>query len=61
LRVPLESQYDFYSTLSDIARKAVHARTLSFHRVAHTAVIRVYDKAGNLIETLEHVGDFKER
>jgi hypothetical protein len=25
-----------------------------------TAVIRVYDKAGNVIETHEHAGDFKE-
>jgi hypothetical protein len=24
------------------------------------AVIRVYDEAGNVIETQEHVGDFKE-
>ena len=24
------------------------------------AVIRVYDAAGNVIETLEHAGDFKE-
>jgi hypothetical protein len=24
------------------------------------AVIRVYDKAGNVIETHEHAGDFKE-
>jgi hypothetical protein len=23
-------------------------------------VIRVYDEAGNVIETYEHVGDFKE-
>ncbi len=27
---------------------------------SHNAVIRVYDKAGNVIETHEHVGDFKE-
>jgi len=25
-----------------------------------TAVIRVYDEAGNVIETHEHNGDFKE-
>jgi hypothetical protein len=23
------------------------------------AVIRVYDEAGNVIETLEHIGDFR--
>ena len=27
---------------------------------SHNAVIRVYDTAGNLIETHEHKGDFKE-
>ena len=27
---------------------------------SHHAVIRVYDDAGNLIETHEHTGDFKE-
>ena len=27
---------------------------------AHDAVIRVYDDAGNVIETHEHKGDFKE-
>ena len=27
---------------------------------SHDAVIRVYDEAGNLIETHEHKGDFKE-
>lgn len=27
---------------------------------SHDAVIRVYDKAGNMIETHERKGDFKE-
>jgi hypothetical protein len=27
---------------------------------SHDAVIRVYDNAGNVIETHEHKGDFKE-
>ena len=27
---------------------------------SHDAVIRVYDEAGNVIETHEHNGDFKE-
>jgi hypothetical protein len=34
-----------------------------FHRFysrSHDAVIRVYDAAGNVIETHEHTGDFKE-
>jgi hypothetical protein len=28
---------------------------------SHRAVIRVYDAVGNVIETHEHAGDFKER
>jgi hypothetical protein len=27
---------------------------------SHDAVIRVYDDAGNVIETHEHTGEFKE-
>jgi hypothetical protein len=27
---------------------------------SHHAVIRVYDESGNMIETHEHKGDFKE-
>ena len=30
-----------------------------FYSRSHDAVIRVYDAAGNVIETLEHKGDFK--
>jgi hypothetical protein len=28
--------------------------------VPHDVVIRVYDEAGNVIETHEHMGEFKE-
>jgi hypothetical protein len=31
-----------------------------FYSRSHDAVIRVYDDAGNVIETQEHKGDFKE-
>jgi len=31
-----------------------------FYSRSHDAVIRVYDEAGNVIETHEHIGDFKE-
>src|SRR4029453_13934164 len=31
-----------------------------FYSRSHDAVIRVYDLAGNVIETHEHAGDFKE-
>jgi hypothetical protein len=30
------------------------------YRRSHNAVIRVYDDAGNVIETHEHKGNFKE-
>jgi hypothetical protein len=31
-----------------------------FRSRSHDAMIRVYDEAGNVIETYEHAGDFKE-
>jgi hypothetical protein len=31
-----------------------------FYSRSHDAVIRVYDEAGNVIETQMHAGDFKE-
>ena len=31
-----------------------------FRSPSHDAVIRVYDEAGNVIETHEHAGEFKE-
>jgi len=31
-----------------------------FHSRSHHAVIRVYDDTGNVIDTHEHTGDFKE-
>jgi hypothetical protein len=31
-----------------------------FHSRSHDAVIRVYDRAGNVIETHEQAGEFKE-
>jgi hypothetical protein len=31
-----------------------------FRSRSHDAVIRVYDEAGEVIETHEHAGDFKE-
>jgi hypothetical protein len=32
----------------------------TFYSLSHDAVIRVYDDAGNVIETHEHKGEFKE-
>jgi hypothetical protein len=34
--------------------------TRNHSAITHRAVIRVYDAAGNLIETHEHKGNFKE-
>ena len=31
-----------------------------FNSGSHDAVVRIYDEAGNVIETHEHAGDFKE-
>ena len=31
-----------------------------FRSRSHDAVVRVYDKVGNVIQTHEHAGDFKE-
>ena len=35
-------------------------RYAKFYSRSHDLVIRVYDAAGNVIETHEHKGDFKE-
>ena len=32
----------------------------NFYSRSHDAVIRVYDDAGDVIETYEHAGDFRE-
>ena len=34
--------------------------TRNFYRSTRDAVIRVYDKTGNVIETREYPGEFKE-
>jgi len=40
---------------------AAHAIGYAVHHSrSHDAVIRVYDGSGNVIETHEHKGDFKE-
>jgi hypothetical protein len=44
----------WYVEVSDAIEYAKH-RSRSHH-----ALIRVYDEAGNMIETHEHTGDFKE-
>ena len=44
----------WYDTLDDAIGYAMHSSR------SHDAVIRVYDAAGNMIETHEHKGEFKE-
>ena len=46
-----------YGEPSAVANAIGYAK---FYNRSHDAVIRVYDAAGNVIETHEHTGDFKE-
>jgi cytochrome oxidase Cu insertion factor (SCO1/SenC/PrrC family) len=46
-----------YGEPSAVANAIGHAK---FYSRSHDVVIRVYDAAGNVIETYEHTGDFKE-
>ena len=41
-------------------RQSTSQRRAQQYSRAHDAVIRVYDEAGNVVETHEHTGDFKE-
>jgi hypothetical protein len=38
----------------------MQSATPDFFSGSHDAAIRVYDAAGNVIETHEHAGDFRE-
>ena len=38
----------------------IHVKSIESRGNAAKIVIRVYDEAGNVIETHEHAGDFKE-
>jgi hypothetical protein len=42
------------------AKTAMQSATQSFSATHMNAVIRVYDAGGNVIETHEHPGDFRE-
>jgi hypothetical protein len=44
----------WYDTLENAIGYATHSSR------SHHAVIRVYDDAGNAVETRQHAGDFKE-
>jgi hypothetical protein len=45
-----------------LSRKArtLKSEKLTFYSRSYLALIRVYDAAGNVIETHEHAGDFRE-
>ena len=47
----------WYGEPNAISNAINHAK---FRSHSHNAVIRVYDEAGNVIETYDHAGDFKE-
>ena len=47
----------WYDEPDAVANAISYAR---FSSRSHTAVIRVYDSTGNVIETQEHAGDFRE-
>ena len=47
----------WYGEPNAISNAVGYAKFLSR---SHDAVIRVYDEAGNVLETHEHAGDFKE-
>jgi hypothetical protein len=41
-------------------QSTIQSATPDFFSRSHIAVIRVYDEAGNVVETHEHKGEFKE-
>jgi hypothetical protein len=45
----------------DAISNAIEYAKLYSRSHSHNALIRVYDASGNVIETHEHAGDFKER
>jgi hypothetical protein len=58
-------RFEFADQLRDIAILDFNVTSnainyAKFRSRSHDAVIRVYDEAGNVIETHEHAGDFKE-
>jgi hypothetical protein len=47
----------WYGELDAVSSAIGYAK---FYSRSHNAVIRVYDQAGNVIETHDHAGDFRE-
>jgi len=46
--------------MANRTRSVIQSDMHKHYSRSHDAVIRVYDAAGNVIETHEHKGDFKE-
>ena len=46
--------------MANPTRSAMQSANAKFYSRSHDVVIRVYDAAGNVIETHEHAGDFRE-
>jgi hypothetical protein len=59
---PRQHKQQTQQRTSKMQRRRVAANAVGYamHRSgSHDAVIRVYDDAGNMLETHEHAGDFK--
>jgi hypothetical protein len=54
------SNFQCAAIRSPVVRRAERNRVREVFSHSHDAVIRIYDAAGNVIETYEHAGDFKE-
>ena len=48
------------TSFQHLLQNATQSANAKFYSRSHDAVIRVYDDAGNVIETHEHAGEFKE-
>jgi len=54
------ASYQIPSSRSRKSDNGVAIGYAKFYTRSHDAVIRVYDEAGNVIETHQHAGDFKD-
>jgi hypothetical protein len=55
------SNPEFSILIQDKVNRSQQCNQVAMHSSrSHDAVIRVYDDAGNMIETHEHAGDFVE-
>jgi hypothetical protein len=57
---PVHGEMYAYAKAASYTSSETITRLALVHRLCNDAVMRVYDAAGNVIETHEHAGDFKE-